>query len=392
MSARWARSLWQACGLVVRLDCQMWGVGSRCRQRGAGADPAPAPCRPVWVLPPPSRHVVALAAVAVGPIGITIGKDVHLVSSRLRAVIELGCLGWAVLHIGHWLQRMPVRSASLSRSHLHSPQDETEQQQNGGSSNGGGDPKKGGKPRKEGGAAQVANSVMDKAGVSLGPIGLTVGSELQNLSLDEEDGAGEATRPKSYASLTTEEWRALYEKDGCVDLWVQEEFNSGSRLVVGAGGQGAGVGWRVGQRIRSLRGGWSSLLLCVRPEWGTETASGGAQCVWHVLPALASPGLLLASCLLACWSSGRGRMHPGCSLPPACLHAGAGAAAARTHAPRPPLLSPPQGGSAVYRGGVAGYLSGEGPGLETAQRHKVRITNNFSGEEFEVEVPEDRWV
>ena len=58
---------------------------------------------------------------------------------------------------------------------------------------------------------------------------------------------------------------------------------------------------------------------------------------------------------------------------------------------RDPNLAPfPQGGSAVYRGGVAGYLSGEGPGLETAQRHKVRITNNYTNEEFEVEVPEDR--
>ena len=32
--------------------------------------------------------------------------------------------------------------------------------------------------------------------------------------------------------MTTEEWRAQYEKDGRVDLWVEEEFNSGSRLVV----------------------------------------------------------------------------------------------------------------------------------------------------------------
>lgn len=44
----------------------------------------------------------------------------------------------------------------------------------------------------------------------------------------------------------------------------------------------------------------------------------------------------------------------------------------------------------MYRGGVAGHMSGEGPGQETAVRHKVRITNNFTGEEMEVEVPEDR--
>ncbi len=95
------------------------------------------------------------------------------------------------------------------------------------------------------GAAQAAGSLMDKAGVSLGPIGLTIGSDLKNTSLDEDDGAGPSgsggsggAAPTSYASLTTEEWRALYEKDGCVDLWVEEEFNSGSRLIVSGGGPG----------------------------------------------------------------------------------------------------------------------------------------------------------
>lgn len=92
------------------------------------------------------------------------------------------------------------------------------------------------KPAKKAreGAAQAANKLMDAAGVSLGPIGLTVGSDLKSMSLDEEDGgaAGASGRPDSYASLTTAEWRALYEKEGRVDLWVQEEFNSGSRLVV----------------------------------------------------------------------------------------------------------------------------------------------------------------
>lgn len=33
--------------------------------------------------------------------------------------------------------------------------------------------------------------------------------------------------------MTTAEWRAKYEPDGCVDLWVEEEFNAGSRLVGG---------------------------------------------------------------------------------------------------------------------------------------------------------------
>ena len=43
-----------------------------------------------------------------------------------------------------------------------------------------------------------------------------------------------------------------------------------------------------------------------------------------------------------------------------------------------------------WRGGVAGYTPGEGPGLEGAVRHKVRITNRNTGQEMEVEVPEDR--
>ena len=37
----------------------------------------------------------------------------------------------------------------------------------------------------------------------------------------------------SIHSMTTEEWRQRYEKDGTVDLWLEEEFNAGSRLVGG---------------------------------------------------------------------------------------------------------------------------------------------------------------
>lgn len=88
----------------------------------------------------------------------------------------------------------------------------------------------------------------DAAGVGLGPIGLTIGSDLKNLSMDDDDrsnddGSGEpSTRPKSYASLTTAEWRELYEKDGAVDLWLQEEFNSGSRIVVSCASAGNDAG------------------------------------------------------------------------------------------------------------------------------------------------------
>ena len=45
----------------------------------------------------------------------------------------------------------------------------------------------------------------------------------------EEEAAGPIP---SISSMTTAEWQAQYEKDGRVDLWMEEEFNSGSRLVV----------------------------------------------------------------------------------------------------------------------------------------------------------------
>ena len=32
--------------------------------------------------------------------------------------------------------------------------------------------------------------------------------------------------------MSTDEWQKAYEQKGCVDLWVEEEFNSGSRLMV----------------------------------------------------------------------------------------------------------------------------------------------------------------
>jgi hypothetical protein len=82
-----------------------------------------------------------------------------------------------------------------------------------------------------GGGAQLMQRMADEAGVSLGPIGLTIGGETAedgHSSGENEGGAG----PSSIATLSTTEWRARYEQGGVVDLWVREEFNSGSRLVV----------------------------------------------------------------------------------------------------------------------------------------------------------------
>ncbi len=47
-----------------------------------------------------------------------------------------------------------------------------------------------------------------------------------------ENGKPSTADHQSIHEMSTEEWRAAYERDGCVDLWVEEEFNSGSRLMV----------------------------------------------------------------------------------------------------------------------------------------------------------------
>uniref|UniRef100_A0A061RBV1 Ferredoxin n=1 Tax=Tetraselmis sp. GSL018 TaxID=582737 RepID=A0A061RBV1_9CHLO len=82
------------------------------------------------------------------------------------------------------------------------------------------------------------NPVQDaagKAGVSLGPIGLTLGGDIgERADGQASDTSLDSTeKPASIASMTTEEWRAKYEPHGRVDLWVEEEFNSGSRLIGG---------------------------------------------------------------------------------------------------------------------------------------------------------------
>ena len=48
----------------------------------------------------------------------------------------------------------------------------------------------------------------------------------------DEQVDGHALPAQSIHSLTTGEWRRRYETDGYVDLWVEEEFNAGSRVVV----------------------------------------------------------------------------------------------------------------------------------------------------------------
>ena len=50
----------------------------------------------------------------------------------------------------------------------------------------------------------------------------------------QNGAASPSTAQQSISNMSTAEWRAKYERGGCVDLWVEEEFNAGSRLVVGS--------------------------------------------------------------------------------------------------------------------------------------------------------------
>ena len=83
----------------------------------------------------------------------------------------------------------------------------------------------------------IVQNLQDRAGASLGPISLSFAEsvdtdgELTDSELAELVAKEKATI-KSMNSMTTAEWRAKYEKDGAVDLWVEEEFNSGSRIIV----------------------------------------------------------------------------------------------------------------------------------------------------------------
>ena len=57
-------------------------------------------------------------------------------------------------------------------------------------------------------------------------------SVLTLLACSPAEAPGPIERGESIHSMTTEAWQEEFEADGYVDLWVQEEFNSGSRLVV----------------------------------------------------------------------------------------------------------------------------------------------------------------
>ena len=62
---------------------------------------------------------------------------------------------------------------------------------------------------------------------------MTIGGVSGAPVTEEEMREAIAHRPKSIASLSNEEWRRRYmREDGTVDVFVEDEFNAGSRLIV----------------------------------------------------------------------------------------------------------------------------------------------------------------
>ena len=86
-----------------------------------------------------------------------------------------------------------------------------------------------------------AEKMLEKAGVSMGPIAMSLQEDGKNIkekseSFDSRKAIREAVEArKSIANLTTEEWKKKYvSKDGTVDLFMEDDFNIASRKA-GAG-------------------------------------------------------------------------------------------------------------------------------------------------------------
>ena len=84
-----------------------------------------------------------------------------------------------------------------------------------------------------------AEKMLEKAGVSMGPIAMSLqedGKNIKKKSFDSREAIEEAVKArKSIANLTTEEWKKKYvNKDGTVDLFMEDDFNVASRKA-GAG-------------------------------------------------------------------------------------------------------------------------------------------------------------
>lgn len=178
----------------------------------------------------------------------------------------------------------------------------------------------------------------------MGPISLSFdGSDTEGDMTDDELKAmvqDEKKEYKSISGMSTAEWRAKYEPSGAVDLWVEEEFNSGSRLVV--------------RRLLS-----SSHCHVEHRAWvagASQSACGGAQ------------------------------RHGVCSTSHAASVSVTLVSSLKV------LLGPVQGGRVVHKGGKYGQGSGEGETLGFAPVHHVTIHDRRNDQVVDVDIPQDRCV
>ncbi|MEW5303134.1 MAG: hypothetical protein WDW36_005856 [Sanguina aurantia] len=110
-------------------------------------------------------------------------------------------------------------------------------------------------PGSSNSSPQKGSQILNSSGLALGPIGLSFGQEFgTNDGSSSRDSNQSVATPDdtpmaSISSLTTEQWRAKYEnKDGAVDLWLEDEYNAGSRLVGGRAVHTGGMaGFRTGE-------------------------------------------------------------------------------------------------------------------------------------------------
>ena len=90
--------------------------------------------------------------------------------------------------------------------------------------------------KKEASLMGKADELLEKSGLSLGPIGMTLGESVSSASSSAavNPGTSATHANKSIAPLTTEEWRAKYvNPDGTVDLFLKDHYNAASRLPGG---------------------------------------------------------------------------------------------------------------------------------------------------------------
>lgn len=98
--------------------------------------------------------------------------------------------------------------------------------------------------KAEGGAVASVTTAAERAGISMGPIALSfgqaspiamsLGGEVRERAIVDEDEAVSRKPVVRLNSLSTEEWQKKYVKDDdTIDLWIEEDYNAASRMPAG---------------------------------------------------------------------------------------------------------------------------------------------------------------